>query len=66
MEQSERDQSNERAEATLNFADDVTDDVLLRAAGNVAGVPKLTTNESCGANATVFCCPEKEKPKPEK
>jgi len=56
MKQIEQDQSNEGAVTTLNFADEVTDDVLLRAAGNVAA---LTTNDSCGASKTVFCCPTK-------
>jgi hypothetical protein len=57
MNQIEQDQSNEGAPTTLNFADEVTDDVLLRAAGNVAA---LTTDDSCGANKTVFCCPTKK------
>jgi len=37
MNQIERNQSNEDVGATVNFADDVSDQMLLRAAGTDAG-----------------------------
>jgi hypothetical protein len=49
MDQIEQNHSNEYAEAVLNPADDVTDEVLLRAAANEAEGPSLSVCDTLAA-----------------
>lgn len=57
MERIEQEQANQDAEAVLHSAEDVSDDALLRAAGNEAGPPTTPSTGCYPAPTSPGWCP---------